>query len=180
VNLREQSLQGLDTAQRAWRLYVQHGLTQDQIASELQLTQSAVSKAIKRAEQLGLETLRASVATHKSLQLARLERIYALAMNGFERSIGERVRKATSTKAGTRGDEVSDATHTDERQGDPKWLQTALSALSDIRRLLGLDAPTKIQPVEPDRPHAGMTDADVRRELADMLAKAGVDPATLR
>jgi predicted transcriptional regulator len=179
INLREQSLHGLDTAQRAWRLYVQHGLTQAQIAGELQLTQSAVSKAIKRAEQLGLETLRASVASHKALQLARLERIYALAMDGFERSIGERVRKASSTKAGTKGDEVSDATVTEVVQGDPRWLQTALQALGDMRRLLGLDAPAKLHVTEPNRPHAGLTEHEIRVELGVLLAQVGVDPASL-
>jgi predicted transcriptional regulator len=177
INFREQSLHGLDTAQRAWRLYVQHGLTQKQIAGELQLTQSAVSKALKRAEQLGLETLRASVATHKALQLARLERIYALAMDGFERSIGERVRKASSTKVGTKGDEVYDGTQTEDGRGDPKWLQTALAALSDIRRLLGLDAPAKVHVTESNR--IALTEQDIRIELGLLFAQVGVDPASL-
>jgi predicted DNA-binding protein YlxM (UPF0122 family) len=174
INFRHQQLHGLDTAQQAWRLYVQHGLTHAQIATELSVTRSAVTKAIKRAEQLGLETLKASVSAHKAIQLARLERIYCLALEGYERSIGERLKKASKSKTAKGGDERWAEVRSEDRHGDPRWLHTALSALSDMRKLLGLDSPLKVQPVEPDRPYVGLTDQEVRTQLNAMLLTAGI------
>jgi transposase len=183
INFRQRQLRGQDTAQRAWRLYVDRGLTQREIATELGVTRQAVTKALQRAEQVGLEALRESVVTHKALQLQRLERVYALAMEGYDRSIGARVKKASRLQT-ARGDagaaERWSEVRTEEGLGDPRWLAEARGALAAISRLLGLDTPAGgSQPAEPDRPYAGLSDDEVRRELARILAKAGIDPATL-
>jgi DNA-binding transcriptional LysR family regulator len=152
-----QRARGLETARQCWEAFVTHGWTHDRIAKELGLTQSAVTKALARAEQLGLEVMHKSIQRHKGVQFSRLERLYVEAMDGWTRSRRGRAK------------------------GDPKFLGAARAALSDIRDLLGLDSPrlAQIHHVEPNRPHQHLTDDELRQELADMLEKAGVDAATL-
>jgi DNA-binding CsgD family transcriptional regulator len=203
-NFRQQQLQGLDTAQQCWRLYVDHGLTTRQIGAELGISGGAVSKALRRAEKLGLETLRQSVSTHKTLQLARLERLYMIAMDAWDRSVGAQTAKVTKTvkkpaalvlpdPAPAIGDPAGGAreattpmvteTRTETRTmthiGNAAYLETARGCLSDMRKLLGLDAPIKVRQVDQDRPYEDLSDDDVRRELAALLVKAGIDPTML-
>jgi predicted transcriptional regulator len=179
----QQRLHGLKTAERAWELYAERGRSQPQIAAELGISQGAVSKALKRAEREALAHLRNKVTVHKMRQLARLEYIYRCSLEGFERSIGERVR--TVTRAKTEGGDVTERraeVHRVEHAGDPQWLREALRALAAQRRLLGLDAPAKLQAaveVEHHRPYEHWTEDELRHELAKELEKAGIDPPTL-
>jgi hypothetical protein len=153
---RLQRSRGVATAQKCWQAFVAHGWTHDRIAKELGLSQSAVTKALARAELLALEAMLTSIQHHKSVHFSRLETMYVQAMDAW-------------TRSRRRG------------HGNPRFLAEARSVLGDIRALLGLDSPrlAKIQHVEPDRPHRALTDDELRQELAEMLEQAGVDPATL-
>jgi predicted transcriptional regulator len=182
--VRLQEVRGLETARRCWDLYAKHGWTHAQIAEELHLTQSAVTKALQRAEQLGLKAMLDTVQHQKVVQFTRLERIYREAMLGYARSCEARIRKGKRSSTVNRGSrgvvKGKTSVHRSEtRDGDPKFLNAARAALADIRALLGLDSPSTVKIVEPDRPYAGLTDDEVHQELAEMLEQAGVDPATL-
>jgi hypothetical protein len=180
---RVQEVRGLETARRCWDLYAKHEWTHDQIARELGISQSSVTRAIVRAEKLGLEAMRASIEQEKTRQLLRLERIYQEAMLGYERSCSTRIRKGRRSSTVNRGRGVvkgkTSVLRSETRDGDPKFLNAARGALSDIRVLLGLDAPAKVQVTEPGRPYAGWTDAEIHQELAKLFEMAGVDPTRL-
>jgi hypothetical protein len=177
-------VRGVETARRCWDLYTQHGWTHAQIATELGITQPAVTKALQRAEQLGLQALRASVEQQRLVHFTRLERIYREAMIGYARSCEARVRKGKRSSTVTRGrggvvTGKASVHRSETRDGDPKFLNAARAALSDLRELLALNPPTTVKVVEADRPYAGLTPDELHQELAEMLAVAGVDPATL-
>jgi AcrR family transcriptional regulator len=150
-----QRTRGLATATKCWELVVTRGLTHAQIGKELGINQGTVTRALARAEQLGLETLRQSIEGHKHRQFARLEALYVESMHGWTHS----------------------------RRRDPRFLAAADRAIASIRALLGLDSPQRTQiqhAITPHpRPFADRTDDELRQELAETLALAGIDPATL-
>ncbi len=61
------------------------------------------------------------------------------------------------------------------RKGNPKAAATILRAFDRRARLLGLDAPMRVQPVAPERPFEAMDDAALAAQVAQ--ARAVVDAA---
>lgn len=176
---RRQQLAGLDTTQKVWRLYVEAGLTMQQVAEELAITKGAVSKALKRAETIGLEALKGKVEHHKLRTLERLEWAWRTSQAAWERSCEGSTSKTSSTTE--RGESsVRKATiRTDDRPGDPRYMAQALDALKGIRELLGLDAPTKLQITDPNRPYEDIPLEKLTRDCADLLKQAGLSIDTL-
>jgi predicted transcriptional regulator len=172
-----QRARGLQRTCQVWDAYIKNGWTQQRIAEELGISQAAVSKALARGHRDALGQLREKVSVHRAKQLARLEYLYRLAVEGLERSIGERVR--TVHRVNSEGVDETER-WTEMHPGNPRWLTEALGALRGIAKLLGLNAPIKLQPVEPNRPFADRDEQEIRAELADLLEKANIDPATLR
>lgn len=162
------------TAQRiqrrtdAWELRCQ-GWTQTRIAQQLGVTQATISRDLKWASQRALADLTAVVEQTKREQVHQLERIADEALQSWERSKAN-YKSVSKTVKGTRSDgegtEESTTTKVEERAGDVRYLNTAMGALSDIRKILGADAPIAVD-LEVDD-----LDAAIRRELARMAAQS--------
>ena len=140
----------------------------------------AVSRALRRAEKRAIERMQGAVSTHKMLAAERLDRIFVIAMGAYETSTVERTRRRSKRREGGDGPPVTETQiDTDNLMGNPAYLGKAIDAMREIKKLLGLDAPTKVNIVDPDRPHLDMTDDEVRRELAAAMREAGVTAAML-
>lgn len=173
-------LGALDLERRAWDLFTTKGMLQRDIAVELHVTQSAVSRALKRAERKTIDELKGKVSAHKARQLARLEALYRIAMTAYHASIGDdpiRTRVEKSANGGTTKDGkplpgrtfVETKVQVRKRVGDARHLEVARGVLADIRKLLGLDAPQKVSIVDADRPDEQTPDEALRQELADIM-----------
>lgn len=175
---------------RAWELR-QQGATHDRIALELGVDRTTVTKLLARLSQRYLATIQEEVGAVKGEQVAQLSYIYDEAMQAWSASkqaskvVGKRVKKVNAAKGGSDGEEVT--TRVQDEDGDPRYLQTAMSALSDIRKILGADAPIKAnvnanvtaevsggkQPVKVQHTY----DVNSVAEVLAILAEAGAIPA---
>lgn len=144
------------------------GWSQHQIASELGVTQAAVSKILRRVEGRILRDLRTTVERHKVRHTLRLERIFAEAMRAWDDSKSDATRRRqrkTEPSDGARGATVAELV-VENQHGDPRYLGEALRALADHRKLWGLDAPQKVDVQAVRNPYEGMSEEALRDELA--------------
>src|SRR5207244_4153714 len=120
------------------------------------------------AEAMAGGDLRGKVTQHKARQLARLEALYRLALTSYHASVGDHTVRVSTRKDTAAGTETTTRVQVARKAGDARHLEVARGALADVRKLLGLDAPTKVQQVDPERPDQGATEDDLKRELADI------------
>jgi len=115
------------------------GLTQDEIAAELGVTQGAISRTLKRMSKEWQESASRNIAELKAQQLAEIASVKAEAWNAWSES------RSTKTKrvAGKRGDEVSSSITTEDQFGDPAYLSAVLKAITEESKILGTHAPVK-------------------------------------
>ncbi len=131
--------------------YRMKGWTHEMIADELGLERSTVTKALGRLSLAASKELTGTLIEEKYAQLAQLRHTVAEAMEAWERSkqvdktMTTQSDQATDSKGATKtlpGGKVT--VKIQEVDGDPRYLDVANRARADIRKLLGLDAPTKI------------------------------------
>jgi hypothetical protein len=175
---------------RAHDLSVQ-GWSQYAIATDLGVSQPAVSKILRRVELRALNELSALVERHKVRQTLRLQHIYAEGMRAWERSKTETTRRRQrKTQPGTSGVGTTSAEILIEpSHGDPRYLEESRKALGDLNKLWGLDAPQRIDVRAPKAPYADLSEEQLRAlvaeqriliELSGQDAPAAVDPPTDR
>lgn len=127
------------------------GMRQVDIAKEVGLSQPAVSKLLKRFEVRHFNELVRMRSRSKARCAARLEHIYQEAMGAWESSKTDVMRRRQrQTRAGAEGTSMAELV-TENRHGDPRYLEQARKALSDSAKLLGLDQmqpPTRPEPPE--------------------------------
>ena len=168
---------------RAWQRSLQ-GASQREIAAELGVSQPAVSKMLRRVARDVIDDLRHQTTVQQARQVHRLELVVTEALAAWEQSKRERTQRrqrrqdAPGGPAGGRLT-VSEAVVT-SRDGDPRYLRQALTALADLRTVTGLDARDTAEPV------AATTSAawDLRKltteelqQLETMAEKACARPA---
>ena len=144
------------------------GWSQHQIAADIGISQPAVSKLLKRVEVRVLDELTALVERQKARHTLRLEHVFAESMRAWEQSKADTTRRRqrqTQSGRGGAGGTVAELV-VENRHGDPRYLEEARKALADLRKLWGLDAPQKIDVRAPRSPYDGMTEDDLRGELA--------------
>ena len=152
------------------------GSTQHEIAAELQISQPAVSKLLARADERALADLSSRVERQKVRQTQRLERVFAESMRAWERSKADttRRRQRQSARDG-RGTNTGAGNHTvaevvvETKHGDPRYLETARKAMSDLRSIWGLDAPQQVDISRAD-PYASLTEAELMERIAEQDA----------
>lgn len=142
----------------AWDLSVQ-GLTLQDIAKKLaadygrKIGKSTVHRWLTAVAQRAMSHLDERILQHKIQQVDILQRVHFEAGVAWEKSktgrhITERKRK-TPLVAGQAGipQPVEDITTTksEPSPGDPRYLAVMLQAQTDIRKVLGLDAPIKVE-----------------------------------
>lgn len=133
--------------QQVARLYLQ-GQGQTEIALELEMGQSTVSKDLAHIHTAWRESAIRDFDALRDLEIARLNTIEREAWSAWERSQQPAVTTITSGTAKTRSENTKRITR--HQFGNPRFLELALRASEERRKLLGLDAPLKIAPVTPD------------------------------
>ena len=144
------------------------GVSQRQIAQEEGITQSAVSKILRRVEARVLEELMARVEQQKVRQSLSLEHVYRQSLAAWEASKADatrRVQTKTQTAAGASSGTVAQLV-VENRHGDPRFLEIARKALADQRRVWGLDAPQQLDVRATRGRFEAMSDAALAAELA--------------
>ncbi len=130
--------------------YRMRGWTHEMIADELGLERSTITKMLGRLSQAASKELTSTVIEEKYAQLAQLRHVIAEATEAWERS--KQVDKTMTTRNNQTTERGKTTTlpggevtvRVQETDGDPRYLEVANKARADIRKLLGLDAPTKI------------------------------------
>jgi predicted transcriptional regulator len=139
---------GSERERQAWRLRIK-GWTQQEIADELQVTQQAVSLALRRIAGKLADAFIDEAREIKALQTEQLFEVYRTAMEQWIRSCQDGEKRTVTTgrvKATEHGyvDLPDQETLTVEGQsGNPALLTQAMKALADMRAIWGWDAPAK-------------------------------------
>jgi predicted transcriptional regulator len=157
------------------------GWSQHQIAADLGISQAAVSKLLKRTEGRTLREMTAVIERQKVRQAMRLEHIYAQAMQAWEQSKTDRSRKRqrkTQGASGGPGATVAEIV-VENQHGDPRYLEQALKALTDHRKLWGLDAPQKVDVRASRNPYDGMSEEALLEEVTRQARLLGVSTPLL-
>jgi transcriptional regulator with XRE-family HTH domain len=140
----------------------QKGLTHQEIADQVSVERSSVSKILKRLNNRFLDKLDDEIQGAKIEQWQQLDYIVSESLSAWERS-KEAQRNIKRTQealehpgtGGTQDPEkplvqsVSTTTAVIDQDGNPNYLKAAREALADMRKLLGIDAPTKIAATDP-------------------------------
>ena len=131
--------------QKVAELYLQ-GWQQDAIAKELGLRQPMISEDLAKIRQAWRESAIRDFDAARDLELERLNRIEREAWAGWQRS---QQPTQSATVDGEAGSQKAKRT-VRHQYGDPRFLDIVLRCNEARRKLLGIDAPTKIAPTLPD------------------------------
>jgi transcriptional regulator with XRE-family HTH domain len=148
---------------------VLEGRTQHQIAAALGISQPAVSKILRRVEERLLADVAYKAERQRARQTLRLEYVYGQAIQAWQDSKQEGLRRRqrkTEHDGGT-GSTVAELI-SEARHGDPRYLDEARKALSDLRKVWGIDAPERVS-VDATSHFASMTDEALELELSRHL-----------
>jgi predicted transcriptional regulator len=182
---------------RAWQM-ARDGHQQPEIAAELGVTQQAVSKILKRISTRAIKRLNGAEDERRALHTARLEHIYREAIEAWERSKLPR-KKSSSKKLRVGGASPLDLAKLEEgvsvggvepttvreemrneastTDGDFLFLQTALQADGELRKLWGLNAPKKLDILDKRRPLEQLSDDELARRAAENAALLAAEGA---
>ena len=132
---------------RAWFLRTREFRSHEEIAQDLGVDRSTVSKALKRVlSRVSLVTTE-EIRAKKVEQVAQLEAIAAEAMQAWRASTKSKTKVTKRTRPGGDGEggkAPDDVTQQAEAQtGDVAYLQEARASLAEVRKILGLDAPVR-------------------------------------
>jgi len=151
------------------------GKLQTEIAEELGINQSTVSRDLKALQKEWLEDTKIDFDKAKAREIAKidnLERIYHVA---WIRSCedAETIRKKKAEVAGVERKEI--VTTAKGQVGDPRFLTGVQWCIERRCKVLGIDAPTKIAPTDPtgEKEYTGLTDEERNRRICALL---GIKP----
>jgi len=132
--------------QQVWSLR-SRGYTHERIASEVGVDKSTITKMLQRLSLAASKLLISEVVEEKYAQVGMLRHVIEESMDGWERSkqSAKVLTTKTTSNPGEGGSKPSDATvRVADQDGDTRYLSEARAALADIRKLLGLDSPSKL------------------------------------
>lgn len=160
---------------KAWEFRTQ-GWTQERIAEELGVDRSAVAKMLFRYRQRLDDDNKEQMAQERTEQIERLQTVYNQAMDAWIASKSQdrtvQNRKKIGTFAGRDANDDETTVTVKDAHGDPRYLNIALQALEDLRKIMGINAPTKsVQTVE-NKVIGDMSEEDRARRLNDLLEGA--------
>lgn len=137
------------------------GHTQYAIAEALGVSQTTICFDLKAIHQQWKEAAITDIAAIKERELLRIDRIEREHWRGWVKSLKDRQRRTTKS-GGKEGDEVTSMT--EGQAGNPRFLEGIMHCIERRARLLGLDAPEKI-----DFPN-GIDIADRKTALQGILS----------
>ena len=123
----------------AWRLRTVERLTEPEIAGRLGVSQSTVSRMLRRVEKRLAREFAEQAERVKARQAALLDHVVSEALAGWERSTDD----AVTERSVSDGEKTTTTTERRGQAGAPSFLAECRAALADIRAIYGLDAPKK-------------------------------------
>ena len=110
--------------------------TQAEIAATMGLSLSTVKRELSHLNQAWQAEARTDTNTAMAMELGRLDAITREAWRGWELSL----KSQTATTVG----DGSSKTRTTTTAGDPRYLNTLMSAIERRCKIMGIDAPAKL------------------------------------
>ena len=149
--------------------HVLEGHTQRETADAVGITQAAVSAIVRRVEERLLADLAYKVDRQRARQTLRLEHVYRQSMQAWQDSKQEglRRRQRKTENDSSTGSTVAELI-SENRYGDPRFLDEARKALADLRKVWGVDAPERVS-IDAVSHFASMSDKALEVELARHL-----------
>jgi len=123
------------------------GLTQAKIAEKLGLSQPMVHRDIKAIEEEWRQRSAINLDEYKAAKLAEIALSKKKAWEGWNRSCEEFKAKTLTARAGDENTirPHTQQIHTETRVGDPRFLAEINRLIERECKLLGLDAPAKVE-----------------------------------
>lgn len=115
-----------------------------QIAAQIGIAHSCIVAEMKLIRERWREDYTAKADEHITRELAKLERMETEAWDAWERSQAAAVTKRTRREDGLVAKTINEVTSTDQ-VGNSVYLQLAHDCMKSRRKLLGLDAPEKVE-----------------------------------
>ncbi|EKE79464.1 hypothetical protein [Idiomarina xiamenensis] len=145
------------------------GRTMADIADELGASINMVNYDLREVRKRWRNSAVRDFDAHRAEQLARLDLIEAAAWREWERSCEDYYKH---TVGETAQGEI-DKEETGGQTGDPRYMNVILSTVERRCKLLGLDAPTKVAPTNPegDKPYQAMSEPELDQRIAELLQK---------
>ena len=194
----------VERERRAWELR-QKFWTHERIAAELGVDRSTVTKMLARISDRFWSSISGQIAAMKGDQVSQLMVIADEAMQAWESSKrpAKNAKKVTRKRGGSAGghtagagsahgsygrssgasggtDDEETLMQSNDQNADPRYLASAMDALGDIRKIMGLDAPSKVAPTTPDgqRPYravdlSNLSDDELNQLILNLQAAAG-------
>ena len=126
------------------------GVYQSVIAEQLGLTQQQISYDLKMNQKTWAKNTALSLDEHKIKELAKNDNLERVAWADYERSKREfkskiiRGKNLSKNEHGqTTGDSIEQTIKTEDRNGDPRFLDVIAKCIERRCKLLGLDEPQK-------------------------------------
>ena len=125
---------------RVAELYLK-GWTQTKIAQHIGFSIATVSLDLKRIRKEWRETYKEDFAKRQARELAKIDRLEREYWEAWERSIG--INETRTVKNGKDGTE--ETVKQQDLVGDPRFLDGIAKCIDRRCKILGIDAPTKIE-----------------------------------
>lgn len=163
-----------DMAETA-RMHLQ-GMTQWQIAEQLNVSAVTICRDLKKLGQRWLEKADIDFDKKKAEELAKLDKVEATAWKAWEKSCQRKFEKGRkSREGGIKGSFDEDWEREEDRDGDPRFLDIVYKCILKRMEILGLDAPKKVVhtgpgggPIKHEHTHETEQDREINRLLAGM------------
>jgi len=164
------------------------GKLQAEIAEELEVSQSSVSRDLKAIQKLWLASSLIDFNEAKARELAEIDHLERVYWKAWAVSCKARTGKSVKAK-GTIQREITNpdgtvtfvqespaeqTVRTEDRIGDPRFLQGVRWCIDQRCKIIGVYAPTKIAPTDPTGEHeySGFSDSELVREVTRLVDAA--------
>jgi hypothetical protein len=162
------------------RLYLR-SWTQAEIGGQLGLSRQQVGYDLDAVRQEWLRSSLQDFNARKAEELARIDRLERQYWDAWDASCKDRQTSTTSQTTDPKGERVKAEVRTNEQSGDPRYLNGVQWCISKRCDILGLNAPQKVAPTNPegDQEYAGgFSEADRLAILQRLYAAVGAGPGT--
>lgn len=166
----------LERRRKAWALR-QRFYTYEEIGKELKVTPQAVQRMLARMHAGYQRRHLEDIDRIKTEQIAEHEHLAHEAFQAWERSkaAGKAVKRKTKSLGGNESPRIDlgvmeETKDIKDQYGDPRYLDMAMKAKQAIRKIVGLDAPIKIDNRFND--FKDLSDEELQRRVVEALCQS--------
>lgn len=149
------------------------GKYQSEIAEIIGVSQPQIAYDLQEIHKRWREASAHNINEAKQRELTRIDNLERAAWESFERS--KETFVSTTNETESKGERDKDnkpiaskgrvSKRTEERYGDPRFLMVVKECIDKRCKILGLDAPLKVEDVTPPRPIERMTQEEIEAEI---------------